>query len=73
MHKLLLGICFFLLLLPPIAKATCLDIDGVKFEAIGAASLLASREGLNIAIVQVYGNNYEGGFPFQDIRKNTEA
>lgn len=69
MRELRLGVFFLLLLVSPIANATCLDIDGVKFEAIGATSLLASRGGLNIAIVQVYGSNYEGGFPFQDIRK----
>ena len=51
-----------------IARATCLNVDGAKFEAIGKDSLLVSRDAKNIAILQVYGPSYEGGFPFSDIR-----
>jgi hypothetical protein len=59
MRKLFFGFPFSLLLLPPIARATCLDIDDIKFEAIGATSLLALHGGLNIAIVHIYGNTYD--------------
>jgi hypothetical protein len=52
MKKIVLIICF---ILSPLVSAQekCLDVEGLQFEAISYASLLVSRAGKNIAIINI--------------------
>ena len=50
-------LCFCAFLAPDrvaLAKTRCMPVHGLSFERISGDSLLASREGRNIAIVRVY-------------------
>ena len=50
-------LCFCAFLAPDrvaLAKTRCMPVHGLSFERIASDSLLASREGRNIAIVRVY-------------------